>query len=261
MLNLAQLEDLLAGSPCSGQLHYVAETGSTSTDAMVAARTGAAHGAVFLADAQTAGRGRGDHRWQSAAGEGLYVSVILRPAAPPLLWTLLPFAAALAVIKAVELTTGVQVDLRWPNDLLVGGCKVCGILVESGKDHAGQPFAVAGIGINVHQRQFNPDLATPATSLDLVTNGWVAREPLLACLLKSLGQECLQLEEPTLVQPLLERVQMHSSWICGRRVLVHGPQACVGVTAGLDAHGFLLVETATGQVTVQTGGLRAAELE
>jgi len=103
-------------------------------------------------------------------------------------------------------------------------------------------------------------LATPATSLDIESGSRVSRQDLLVSLLKSLEREALALLDPAAGKTITQRVEQASTWVRGRRVEVHGPQACAGVTAGLDEYGFLLVRTATGLVTVQTGGIRAAEM-
>ena len=261
MYDLAALEAELTGTIFAGKLRFSSVTGSTNSDALAAARDGAPHGSVFFADEQTAGRGRGDHRWQSVAGEGLYLSLVMRPtlSAPQL--PLIPLAAGLAAAEAIRAVAGVAIDLRWPNDLLIGPRKVGGILVESKTEAAGLAFAVIGVGINVHQRAFDPELSTPATSLDLATGDGVSRQALLVALLKSLERETLLLSNPAAVSATLARVEQASTWLRGRSVEVHGPQECLGTTAGLDAHGFLLVQTARALVTVQTGGIRAAETE
>ena len=101
-------------------------------------------------------------------------------------------------------------------------------------------------------------VATPATSLDLESGRSISRQALLVSLLKSLQRETLGLLDPAAEKTIPWRVKQASTWICGRPVEVHGPQACRGVTEGLDEHGFLLVRTTEGLVTVQTGGLRAA---
>ncbi len=261
MYNLADLESALASTFCSGKLHYAPTTASTNSDASAAARAGAPHGSVYVADEQTAGRGRGDHGWLSAASEGLYVSVLLRPQFSVARLALLPFAAGLAAAEAIHAASCLTVDLRWPNDLLIGPRKAGGILVEAQLEsksppRAVVPHAVLGIGINVHQREFPPDLATPATSLDLELGERVSRQSLLVALLKSLEREMLTLAGSAAVNGILVRVEQASTWVRGRSVQVHGPQACEGVTAGLDEHGFLRVVTASGIVTVQTGGLR-----
>jgi BirA family transcriptional regulator, biotin operon repressor / biotin---[acetyl-CoA-carboxylase] ligase len=259
--DVAALESAFAQSIYSGKFHYTAVTVSTNTDALRAAREGAPHGSVFFADEQTAGRGRGDHSWQSAAGQGLYVSVILRPSIAIQHMPLIPLAAGLAAAQAIGITTGLEVDLRWPNDLLIGDRKTGGILVES-KTEAGEPaFAVVGVGINVHQRSFDANLSTPATSLELESRRTISRQALLISLLESLQHETWALQEPGLLAAIPSRVAFMSSWVSNRHVEVHGPQSCVGITAGLDQHGFLLVRTNKGIVTVQTGGIRSAKSE
>ena len=258
MYDIAALESAFAKSIYSGKFHYTAVTGSTNTDAITAAREGAPHGSVFFADEQTAGRGRGDHGWQSAAGQGLYVSVILRPSIALQDLPLIPLAAGLAASQAIAITAGREVDLRWPNDLLIGPRKAGGILVESKTESGAPAFAVVGIGINVHQRAFDPDLSTPATSLDIESGRTINRQVLLISLLESLQHETWALQDPGLRAAITARVAFMSSWVTNRRVEVHGPQECIGVTAGLDEHGFLLVRTDQGMVTVQTGGIRAA---
>jgi BirA family transcriptional regulator, biotin operon repressor / biotin---[acetyl-CoA-carboxylase] ligase len=258
--DLAGLEASLAGTVFAGKLHFSPLTDSTNSDAQAAARRAAPHGSVYFADEQRAGRGRGDHTWDSAAGVGLYASVLLRTPIPAARLPLLPLAAGLAAAEAIRAVAGLTVDLRWPNDLLIGSRKVGGILVESKISGESAKFAVVGIGINVHQRAFDSDLSTPATSLDQECGRRISRQVLLAALLKSLEYETLLLADPAATVTIPARVEQASTWIRGRHVEVHGPQACTGVTAGLDENGFLLVRTDSGVVTVQTGGIRAAEI-
>ena len=270
MFDFTTLESALTGTTFAGKLHFSAATDSTNTDAMNAARAGAPHGSVYFADEQLAGRGRGGNAWLSAAGEGLYVSVLLRPQLPLMRVPLLSLAAGLAAADAVRAVSGLIVDLRWPNDILIGPRKAGGILVEAHTEDRRLAYAVVGIGINVHQREFTPNLATAATSLDLEAgvpgdrssslgseaNRRISRQQLLVALLKSLEREALALHDPTAGVDVPARVEQASSWVRGRTVQVHGPQACTGVTAGLDENGFLLVQTTAGTVTVQTGGIR-----
>ncbi|HUY95303.1 MAG TPA: biotin--[acetyl-CoA-carboxylase] ligase [Terracidiphilus sp.] len=260
MFDLAALDRALAGTVFAGKLHFLPATGSTNSDALAAARVGAAHGSVFYADEQTAGRGRGDHAWHSAAGQGLYVSVVLRLPFSAARLPLLPLATGLAAAEAIRTASGLTVDLRWPNDLLIGPRKTGGVLVETQTDSGLPSFAVAGIGINVHQQRFATAMDTPATSLDLESGRWIDRQPLLIALLESLEREARALAGPA-APNIPARVMQSSSWVRGRRVAVHGPQACVGVSEGLDDDGFLLVRTAAGLVRVQSGGIRAAETD
>jgi BirA family biotin operon repressor/biotin-[acetyl-CoA-carboxylase] ligase len=260
MFDLAALHAELAGTVFAGNLHFFQVTDSTNTDALEGARVGAPHGSVYLADEQLAGRGRGDHAWHSAAGEGLYVSILLRPQMPASRVHLLPLAAGLAAAEAIQAVSGLTIDLRWPNDLLIGSRKAGGILAESKIEDGQVAHAVVGIGINVHQRSFAPGLSTLATSLDLEAGRRISRQPLLVSLLKSLERQMHELLNPSASRTIPMRVLQASTWVRGRRVEVHGPQACSGVTAGLDERGFLLVRTADGLVTVRTGGIRALEM-
>jgi BirA family biotin operon repressor/biotin-[acetyl-CoA-carboxylase] ligase len=259
--DLAAIEAALTGTSFANKLHFSPVTGSTNSDAIDAARSGAPHGTVYLADEQTAGRGRGDHKWHSKAGEGLYVSTIVRPHISPERSPLISFAAGLAASEAIRSTSLLAVDLRWPNDLLVGPHKVGGILVESKIEAVALAYAVIGIGINVHQQEFDPALATPATSLDISSGRRLSRQALLIALLKSLEREVELLSQQDATSGILKRIEDSSTWLNGRRVRVHGPQECHGITAGLNARGFLLLQTDNGLVTVQTGGIRAAETE
>jgi len=225
---------------------------------MNAAANGAPHGSVFFADEQTAGRGRGDHAWHSAAGQGLYVSIVLRLGVPAARMPMLPLAAGLAAAEAIREATGLTVDLRWPNDLLIGPRKVGGILAEAQFDAGQVTFAIVGIGINVHQRAFDPNLSTQGTSLDLESGRYNDGQQLLAELLRTLERETSAMSDAAALRALPERLAAASTWVQGRRVEAHGPQACAGVTEGLDENGFLRVRTTQGLVVVQTGGIRAA---
>jgi BirA family transcriptional regulator, biotin operon repressor / biotin---[acetyl-CoA-carboxylase] ligase len=261
MYDLPALEAALQGTIFAGKVRYLGITGSTNGDAMEAARNGAPEGFVCLADEQTAGRGRGGHGWSSASGEGLYASVLLRPEISASRLGLLPLVAGLAAAEAIRAATGLNADLRWPNDLLIGERKAGGILAEAHAEASGAVFAVVGVGINVHQREFLPGLSTPATSLDLAAGARVSRSALLVALLKSLERERRGLEAPEVAALISSRIEKASSWVRGRSVEVHGPQACRGVTEGLDESGFLRVRTDSGVVQVRTGGIRAAETE
>ena len=259
MFDLAALEKSLDGTIYSGKLRFLPITGSTNLDAMVAAREGAPHGSVFFADEQTAGRGRGDHAWHSAVGQGLYVSVLLRLPVPTRRLPFLPLAGGLAAAEAIRIASGLAVDLRWPNDLLIGPRKAGGILAEAQTDADTLTFAVMGIGINVHQLSFDPNLSTAGTSLDLESGRVVDRQHLLIALLEALDCEVRGLLDPGAGKAIPARLERSSTWIRGREVEVHGPQPCAGVTEGLDEQGFLLVRTTTGLVRVQTGGIRSGD--
>ena len=121
--------------------------------------------------------------------KGLYLSVLLRPIFPPPACRCCRLPLDSRLPMPIRDNLGMEVDLRWPNDLLIGPRKTGGILVEAQSEGTAVAFAVVGIGINVHQRSFDPDLSTPATSLDLEADRRIPRQPLLVSLLKSLERE------------------------------------------------------------------------
>jgi BirA family biotin operon repressor/biotin-[acetyl-CoA-carboxylase] ligase len=257
-LDAKAIDAALANTPFADRLHHFATVDSTNTYALAQARSRALHGSFYVADEQTAGRGRSDHTWHSNAGQGLYLSALLRPnlAIAELVW--LPLIAGLAVHRAIQEITALTVDLRWPNDLLIGNRKTGGILVEAQTEAGRASAAVIGIGINLHQQSFPAGLATEPTSLDLETGRVTCRQQLLIAVLQALDAELASLHSQASLQAIPSRIAAISSWVEGRRVDVHGPQPCTGITAGLDASGFLRVRTASGLVTITTGGLRDA---
>ncbi len=258
--DLAALDEALAGTPFAGNLRFFHSIHSTNTLAMQEADAGAPAGLVCFADEQTAGRGRGAHSWQSPPGSGLYVSILLRPKIAPadVLW--LSLAAGLAVREAIHQVTALEADLRWPNDLLFGPKKFCGILTELNAEVTRVRHLVVGIGINVHQESFPEELSRQATSLRIETGKHWPRQEILIALLKALHRETLALEAPghlaAATHSILDRFAQSSTWIRGKRVQVDEADGYSGVTAGLDARGFMLVETADGLRTVLSGGVR-----
>ena len=257
-LDFEEIENGLAGTPFAGKLHHFTTIDSTNTHGLEQARQGAPHGSFYIADEQTAGRGRSDHQWHSAASQGLYLSVLLRPviAIADLVW--IPLLAGLAAHNAIREVTALAPDLRWPNDLLIGPRKTSGILVEGQTEGDQVTAAVIGIGINLHQQSFPAGLATEPTSLDLETGRYTSRQQLLIAILQSLNTELATLQSKSALAAIPDRIAAISTWVQGRRIDVHGPQPCTGVTAGLDERGFLRVRTATGLVTITTGGIREA---
>jgi BirA family biotin operon repressor/biotin-[acetyl-CoA-carboxylase] ligase len=258
----------LTGTAFANNLQHLGSVGSTNVLALEAAQSGAAHGSVWVADEQTAGRGRSDHNWHSPAGDGLYVSVLLRPrmALVDALW--LSLATALAVQAAIATVTSLAPDIRWPNDILIGSKKCSGILVETSAV-ASQPdaqamlrYAVIGVGVNVNQQSFPAELEAIATSLRRESGRTWAREPILIEFLKTLDKEIASLESElsgTCIETrLLERFAASSSWVRGKHVSVDEAGGYTGVTDGLDEHGFLRVAGDDGMLhTVLSGGVRA----
>jgi BirA family biotin operon repressor/biotin-[acetyl-CoA-carboxylase] ligase len=247
------LSPLLRGCRFADVRHYF-KIGSTNAVAMQAAAEGVAEGAVFVAEEQTAGRGRGGHDWQSDRSMGIYCSVVLRPSVPPVDILMLSLLAGLAVSEAVQSVTGLRPDLRWPNDLLLDGRKFCGILTEMNAEATRVRYAVVGIGINVNQSEFPASLAETATSLRRQSGRTWSRVELAAALLKSLDRESARLGGD--VREIIARFEAASSTAQGARVRVEENGGFEGVTEGLDERGFLRVRAEEGMRTVLSGGVR-----
>jgi BirA family biotin operon repressor/biotin-[acetyl-CoA-carboxylase] ligase len=252
------LEPLVRGTIFAEHIRHYYRAGSTNTLALEASDAGAPEGSVFLAEQQTAGRGRGNHSWHSAQSTGIYCSVILRPALPPSDVLVLSLAAGLAVQAAVrEIDPHVLPDLKWPNDLLINGRKFCGILTEMSGEPTRVRHVVVGIGINVNQAQFPADLERTATSLRLSIGAEWSRVELCAALLKSLDREYRGLlSGPEARAEILRRFEDGSSSACGRQVSIEENGGFEGVTAGLDPRGFLQVRTSGGLRVVLSGTVK-----
>jgi BirA family transcriptional regulator, biotin operon repressor / biotin---[acetyl-CoA-carboxylase] ligase len=251
------LRPLLRGTLFDTHIHHFYKIGSTNTAAMAAAAEDAPEGTVLLAEEQTAGRGRGANLWQSPRSTGIYCSAILRPALPPSEVLVLSLAAGLAVQSAIRnVDDRVKPDLKWPNDILIEGKKVCGVLTEMNAEATRVRYIVVGMGINVNQASFPNELG--ATSLRLVTGTEWSRVELVGALLKSLDREYRQLiEDSNARESILRRFAENSSWVQGKNVRIEeNGSAFEGTTEGLDARGFLQVRTAHGVQTVLSGTVR-----
>jgi BirA family biotin operon repressor/biotin-[acetyl-CoA-carboxylase] ligase len=278
--NLAEVESAIAETEFHGWLMSFPTVPSTSDLALKAAQAGSRHG-IWIADEQIAGRGRGGHAWHSPAGAGLYMTALISPPIPMQSALRLSFRVALAVQSAIASTFGFrireQIDIRWPNDLLLHGRKCGGILIDTASNPAAPPlpamlrYAIIGIGINLNHTTFPPDLDPIATSLRRelphpALSGPappLRREPLAAAILIALDEEIrlmIRGWRGTNNRPDRDLTQ-YSSWLQGKRVRVearddnHG--GYTGTTAGLNPQGFLLVAGDDGQLyTVLSGGLR-----
>jgi BirA family biotin operon repressor/biotin-[acetyl-CoA-carboxylase] ligase len=200
-------------------------------------------GSVVVADEQASGIGRHGHAWESRAYDGLYVSLVLQT------HPVLTLALGLAGHAAVQQVTSLKCDIRWPNDLLLADKKLGGILVQM---HDAR--AVAGIGINIGQRRFTPDLAKIATSLFLETGLEFRRDDLLQALLDEIPRAAA-LSAPAVIAEWTAV----SSWARGKAVWVEmGSRILTGLTDGLDPAGYLRVRKANGDVElVLAGGVRS----
>jgi BirA family biotin operon repressor/biotin-[acetyl-CoA-carboxylase] ligase len=247
----------------NNQIHRFPLVSSTNDVARELADSGAEEGTTVVAEAQSAGRGRLGRSWVSPKGEGLYHSIILRPKVPATDAPLVNLVIAVAIAEAIHEGCQLAVDIKWPNDLLIEDRKLSGILTELKTINDGVDYIIAGIGINVNQMSFPPELGQAATSLRLVSGRpWDIE--------RIRGQVYSRLDrwyDSFLTggsQGILDRWCQLSSYAFGKLVrVVTGDRSITGLTRGLTPKGELLIETPLGGwETILAGdvqGLRASE--
>jgi len=260
ILTTEALRKQLKGSLFGKRIYHFFQTDSTNRVGLELGYAGEPEGAVILAEEQTAGRGRAGRSWHSERAAGVYVTLLLRPKISPVQAPLLTMMAGLSVQAAVRSQTGLEADLKWPNDLLLNGKKLGGILTEMYADTALVHFVIVGIGINVNQEKLPVDLSGMATSLRLETGKHESRLELLARLLREFESDYNRfLREGA--RAITERFTKASSYAVGKNVCVaSGSESFVGVTAGLAPEGLLQVRREDGRViTVIAGDVTEAK--
>ena len=224
------------------------ETGSTNDVASNLGRSGHPGGVAIFAERQTSGRGRFGRKWTSASHEGLWFSLLLRPQLPLAHWPRLTTWAGVCTAA----TCGPHARMKWPNDVLIHGRKTAGILIESATDSAGNAFAVVGIGVNLNQTEFPPELADRATSLRLSLGREMDRAEFAAALLTELNARLGSLGEG--FQTILADAEMRSA-VLGQWIELHsGAEVFSGIAEALDGDGNLLIRKEDGILQRMTAG-------
>jgi BirA family biotin operon repressor/biotin-[acetyl-CoA-carboxylase] ligase len=248
------LRQRLKGSIFGKRIHHFFKVDSTNRVALDLGHAGEPEGGVVLAEEQTAGRGRAGHSWHSERATGIYATLLLRPRLSPVQAPLLTMLAGISAHSAIREHTGLNLDLKWPNDILFRGKKLGGILTEMHAEPSQVRFVIVGIGLNVNQEKFPADLRALATSLRVETGKAQSRLELLVRLLREFETDYNRFiaDGP---ENIIRRFASVSSFTQGERVRVtNGPQSFGGVTDGLSPEGFLRVRRDGGEsVTVIAG--------
>ncbi len=247
------------GSICR-KVIYCEQVDSTNTKAKQLAEIGEPEGTLVVAEEQTAGKGRRGRGWVSEPGVGVWMSLILRPELAPEESSCITLVTALAVAEGISKTCGLAARIKWPNDIILNGKKVCGILTEMSSEREYIHYVVVGVGINVNTRSFPDESCTKATSLFIEKGGKVDRQALIAACMESFGKyygQYLKMGNMTLLQEEYDRLLINRD----REVRVfHGvkeevdqEQIETGIARGITPEGALLVETKDGTCTVISG--------
>jgi BirA family biotin operon repressor/biotin-[acetyl-CoA-carboxylase] ligase len=248
------LRQRLKGSLFGKRIYHFFKTDSTNRVALELGHAGEAEGAVVVAEEQTAGRGRAGRAWHSEHAAGIYATLLLRPRLAPVQAPLLTMMAGLSAHAAIQAQTGLTVDLKWPNDLLINGKKVGGILTEMHAEPGQIRFVIVGIGLNVNQEKFAGELGAIATSLRSETGKTQSRLELLVRLLREFENDYNQFLREGAAS-ITKKFVAISSYAQGRRVRVtNGAESFAGTTAGLGPEGLLQVRRDDGAVVTVIAG-------
>ncbi len=254
ILTADMLRQRLRGSLFGKRIYHFFKTDSTNRVTLELGHAGEPEGAVVLAEEQTAGRGRAGHSWHSERAAGIYATILLRPRLSPVQAPLLTMMAGLSAHAAVQSVTGLSVDLKWPNDLLIQGKKVGGILTEMHAEPAQVRFVIVGIGINVNQEKFPAELAATSTSLRLETGKTQSRLEVLVQFLRQFESDYKELLSAG-AAGVVKRFEAVSSYARGKRVRVtNGNDTFTGVTAAWRTKGLLRVKRDDGKVSTVIAG-------
>src|SRR5690606_13617378 len=248
---------LLGDCPIGRPYTFMTSVDSTNRLLRTLAEDGAPEGAVVVADAQTAGRGRRGRGWVSAPGAGIWMSVLLRPRLDPRRAGLLTLMTAVAVREAVDTAAGVETRIKWPNDLLLGDRKLGGILIEAAAGAGSLRYAIVGIGLNVRPPAggFPPEAGPAAGTLAEAAGREPSRPELTAALCRSLARWYRRLTAGD-EAGVLDAWRRGASWLWGRRVAVHtgpGGGSFAGIAVDVAPDGGLIVATDRGERTLYAG--------
>ncbi len=232
----------------AGEILYTEQIDSTNEAAKRGGQAGAPQGTVYQADTQSAGKGRRGRSWYSGAENNLYFTILLRPSLSPEKASMLTIVMAYAVTQAIRQYTGLEAMIKWPNDIVVNGKKVCGILSEMKLSGTTVQYCVIGVGINVEQRHFANDIADKATSLVIEGAAAWNREELLQKILGYFWKEYLSFEKEESLKSIREQYDALLINL-GRQVRVLDPKGeYEGIAKGITETGELLVALADGRI-------------
>lgn len=255
MFSTQKFQSDLATEKFGKTIVFYEEIGSTNDEAKRLAREGKPEGLLVLSDRQTAGKGRFGRKWHSPKNTGLYCSLILRPPIPPSKILQLTILAGVAVLETIQKETCLVCKLKWPNDVLINGKKVCGILTESTSKKDKVEFAIMGIGININNRkeQFPDEICLSSTSLKIESGKDIVREKFLSSLLSHLEKNYAGfLEEDN--ENILKFWRENNETLGKKVTAYRGARVVSGLAKDIDENGNLLIQLDNGNVEKVSSG-------
>lgn len=239
-----------AGRP----LRFYDELSSTNLQAKLDAENGAEQGTLIVADMQTAGRGRRGRTWSSPAGMNVYFTLILKPDFQVELASMVTLVMGLAVAEGIHKTCGVEARIKWPNDIVIGGKKVCGMLAEMSTERDFIHYVVMGVGINVRRQEFVPEIADRATCLEQECGRPVPRAELIANVMEAFEEYYDIFRRDGSLAAFLDRYNSLLAGVGGEVRVLDPKGEFQGVSRGVNSTGELLVEREDGTVEAVYAG-------
>lgn len=247
-LNASEIKRYLGSGEIGCQIYFAEEIDSTNTWAKQLAAEGAPSGSLVCANMQTAGKGRRGRNWASPKGESLCMTLILRPEILPQNASSLTLVMGLSTAQALRNLLGLDVQIKWPNDIVISGKKLCGILTEMSATMTGIDYVIIGVGINVNQMTFSDEIKDIATSAALEKGEYVSRAQIAAEVMKQFEinyHEFLKTSDLSGLREAYDEMMVNR----GRVVKVLSPgNEFMGTAVGTNEKGELLVEKDNGEI-------------
>lgn len=247
VISEAEISSLLKTQWAGKRIIYYDETDSTNNQAKACGERGGAHGTLFVADRQHAGKGRRGRAWSSPPGESIYMTILLRPDIMPESAPMLTLVMGLSTAEAIRKVTGAEAKIKWPNDIVLNKRKVCGILTEMATEMVHVNYVVIGVGINVNQQRFPEEIADTATSLCRETGRIYRRSEFIATVLERFEENYgifLKTGDLSGIQKAYDAVLVN----CGQEVRVLEPgHEYEAVAEGINRNGELMVRLPDGE--------------
>ena len=253
ILNKEELENLRNTEWTGNKVVYFEVTDSTNIQAKRLGEEGWPHGTLVVAGRQEAGRGRRGRTWESPGHTGVFMTVLLRPSFLPGQASMLTIVAAMAVTKAVRVKYGLDVQIKWPNDIVLNGRKICGILTEMNTEIDAINYVVIGIGINVSNERFGDDTAKVATSLRIEGGGEIRRAELIWAVWEAFEAYYGNFIKTGDLQGIKHEYDGYLVNIDRQVRVLDQKEPFTGTARGITAHGELIVETDEGIKRVSSG--------
>ena len=254
----SEIKDNLCTEVLGQDIYYKEEIDSTNNKAKALAREGAKEGLLVIADCQTEGKGRLGKNWESPAGTGIWMSLVLRPHILPKYASQLTLVAGLSMCEVIQEVTGLEARIKWPNDIVVNGKKVCGILTEMSAEMEGINYIILGIGVNVNMKYF-PEELPYASSLALESRREYSRKTIVKKFLEKFEVYYKTYKKQPDLTPIMERYEKNCITLHREVKLLMGSEEVIAKATGISHEGELLVtledgtskEVSSGEVSVR----------